>query len=147
MNDETMGSKHHATLRLRRPRAALVIASIFTVLVAIGLLTSLIRPGCPSTVAASPALHTDHRHHQSAPPDAWRAATHLILVAGHAVYTASSRTASSVQSEASWHLEPFQRGQLATMLGHIRRGVAIASMDNSSLLIFSGGETRAAAGP
>lgn len=33
------------------------------------------------------------------------------------------------------------------MLQHIQRGVAIAASDNASLLVFSGGETRAAAGP
>jgi hypothetical protein len=33
------------------------------------------------------------------------------------------------------------------MLAHIERGVKIAAADNKSLLIFSGGQTRAAAGP
>ena len=33
------------------------------------------------------------------------------------------------------------------MLMHIRRGVELAAVDNASLLVFSGGETRAAAGP
>lgn len=83
----------------------------------------------------------------TAPPRAWAGAEHLIMVAGHAVYTAPSHTPEDVQREASWFLEPFQHGQLATMLAHIRRGVELAAVDNSSLLIFSGGETRQAAGP
>ena len=69
------------------------------------------------------------------------------MVAGHAVYVASSRTAADVVKEESWFLESFQHGQLSTMLAHIRRGVELAAADNRSLLIFSGGETRAAAGP
>ena len=81
------------------------------------------------------------------PPAHYASATHLIMVAGHAVYVASSRTAADVVKEESWFLESFQHGQLSTMLAHIRRGVELAAADNRSLLIFSGGETRAAAGP
>lgn len=81
------------------------------------------------------------------PPSEWAHARHLVMVAGHAVYTGASRTAADVVREDSWHLESFQHGQLDTMLGHIRRGIEIASADNGSLLVFSGGETRAAAGP
>jgi len=33
------------------------------------------------------------------------------------------------------------------MLAHIQRGVELAAADNHSLLLFSGGQTRAAAGP
>ena len=80
-------------------------------------------------------------------PSPWSDASHLIMVAGHAVLTAAHHTQVSVQSEDAWYLEPFQHGQLKTMLTHIKRGVELASEDNSSLLVFSGGETRAAAGP
>ena len=149
MND-TMGSKYQR--HLRRPRFFAIAAVAFTLLVCIGLLLRLLDPGCrtsaPLVPTMTPASH--HPHRLPSPitaPEAWRSASHLILVAGHAVFTAASRSASSVQSEASWHLEPFQRGQLSTMLGHIRRGVSIAASDNASLLVFSGGETRAAAGP
>ena len=77
----------------------------------------------------------------------WAHATHLIMVAGHAVYTAASRSAEDIRSEDSWYLEPFQHGQLSTMIGHIKRGVELAAADNASLVIFSGGETRPSAGP
>lgn len=70
-------------------------------------------------------------------------AWHAVIVAGHAVF----KGRGEVENEAAWHLEPFQRGQLATMLRHVRRGVEVAARDNDSLLIFSGGETRAEAGP
>eukprot|EP00967_Tisochrysis_lutea_P148317 scaffold283118_cov32-Tisochrysis_lutea.AAC.1 len=46
-------------------------------------------------------------------PLALRNAEHLIVVAGHAVYTASDRGNGRLQQEASWFLEPFQRGELA----------------------------------
>lgn len=69
------------------------------------------------------------------------------MVAGHSVLTSNDHSAAAVKREDAWFLEPFQKGQLATMLSHIRRGVELAAADNSSLLVFSGGETRAAAGP
>lgn len=81
------------------------------------------------------------------PPDEWASASHLIVVAGHAVYSAASHSAEAVRSEDSWQLESFQRGQLSTMLKHIEKGVALAAADNNSLLLFSGGETRPEAGP
>lgn len=81
------------------------------------------------------------------PPPEWAHVDHLIMVAGHAVLTAMERTLVTVQREDAWYLEPFQHGQLPTMLSHIRRGIEIAAADNASLLVFSGGETRVAAGP
>ena len=110
------------------------------------------------------------------PAPEWSGARHLIVVAGHAVYTAAGRDEHALSDEASWYLEPFQHavltrslslsltahlspftltrylepfqhGQLSTMLSHIQRGVALAAADNASLLLFSGGETRASAGP
>ena len=81
------------------------------------------------------------------PAPEWRRARHLIVVAGHAVYTAAGRDERALSDESSWFLEPFQHGQLSTMLSHIQRGVALAAADNASLLLFSGGETRFAAGP
>lgn len=80
-------------------------------------------------------------------PSEWRHARHLIMVAGHAVYKAPVRDAAHVALEESWHLESFQHGQLTTMISHIERGVQLAAADNASLLLFSGGETRPAAGP
>lgn len=80
-------------------------------------------------------------------PETLKHARHLIIVAGHAVYKVSGRDQKLVYQEPSWFLEPFQHGQLSTMMAHIQQGVALAAADNSSLLLFSGGETRAAAGP
>ena len=104
------------------------------------------------------------------PADEWSAVRNVIIVAGHAVFTAADHTA--LKSEDSWFLETFQHGQcaahtlgpgaalgghlmqpprslrrLSTMLAHIERGVRLAAADNASLLLFSGGQTRLAAGP
>ena len=85
------------------------------------------------------------------PAPEWSGARHLIVVAGHAVYTAAGRDEHALSDEASWYLEPFQHavltrslslsltltltltltrylepfqhGQLGTMLSHIQRGV------------------------
>lgn len=81
------------------------------------------------------------------PPREWSGARHLIMVAGHSVYIGASRTAEDVEREENWYLESYQKGQLKTMLSHIRRGTDLAADDNASLLVFSGGETRATAGP
>lgn len=145
MHDE-MGSKHQRIMR--RPRMVVVAAGV-TFLIALGLLIHSELPAC-HTPTPGQSIRSAHRPGQGAlapAPAPWRRSTHLVLVAGHAVFTGASRSASSIRSEGSWHLETFQRGQLATMLQHIQRGVAIAASDNASLLVFSGGETRAAAGP
>ena len=81
------------------------------------------------------------------PEEALRRATHLVVVAGHAVFTALDHGGGAVEREASWFLEPFQHGQLTTMIEHIHKGVELAAADNRSLVLFSGGQTRAAAGP
>jgi len=54
----------------------------------------------------------DPAAHEPLPPIAHlRSVEHLIVVAGHAVYTASDRSNGQVQREASWFLEPFQKGE------------------------------------
>lgn len=73
------------------------------------------------------------------------ATSHLIVVAGHAVYTALDFTRPT--ADESWFLQPFQRGEPVFYLEHIRRGVELAVQDTNSLLIFSGGQTRREAGP
>lgn len=84
---------------------------------------------------------------QPQPRDEWRVARHLIVVAGHSVYVGADRSKGALERESSWSLERYQRGQLPTMLAHIKVGVKLAAEDNASLLIFSGGATREAAGP
>lgn len=71
----------------------------------------------------------------------------LVMVAGHSVYTSSS--CEKVDKEDAWFLESYQkhRGQAATFVTHIQKGIEITAKDNDALLLFSGGETRKDAGP
>ncbi|KAE9616242.1 hypothetical protein Lal_00017628 [Lupinus albus] len=71
----------------------------------------------------------------------------LVMVAGHSIYTSSS--CGKIEKEDSWFLESYQKnpGQAATFVTHIQEGVQIVASDDSSLLLFSGGETRKDAGP
>ena len=71
--------------------------------------------------------------------------TRMILVAGHAVYLAKPDLPA--EDDRSWALHSFQRGEPPLLIQHIRRGVELAAADPGAGLIFSGGCTRAAAGP
>ncbi|HVF49719.1 MAG TPA: hypothetical protein VNA19_06515 [Pyrinomonadaceae bacterium] len=77
-------------------------------------------------------------------PD-WTTSENLVVVAGHAVYTADDF--ADPLDDDSWSLQPFQKGEPRFYLEHIRRGVELADDDARSLLVFSGGQTRVAAGP
>ena len=73
---------------------------------------------------------------------------HLILVAGHSVMR-MNRMRDAHYDEKSWYLLPYQTGQdfPRIIASHIRKGVDMARQDLSSLLVFSGGQTRKDVGP
>ncbi|CAE7662164.1 unnamed protein product, partial [Symbiodinium pilosum] len=86
---------------------------------------------------------------------------HMVMVAGHAVVMADSLE-HILHKESDWFLESYQRGQdlPQALVSHIKAGVEVAALDPKlgketilgkyvwkALLIFSGGQTRAAAGP
>jgi len=75
-------------------------------------------------------------------------ATNLIIVAGHSV-TVSGHLHDAGIDEKDWYLLDYQKGHglPQAIIAHIRRGIVEASKDAHSLLLFSGGETRADAGP
>ncbi len=75
----------------------------------------------------------------------WRGLKDLILVAGHAVYIAEDF--NDPAADANWLLQDFQKGEPPFFIEHIFRGVELASGNQNSLLIFSGGQTRREAGP
>jgi hypothetical protein len=67
----------------------------------------------------------------------------LVLVAGHAIPYQFDR----LDRDEGWYLKPFQAGEGALYLEHVKRGVEVAAELPDSLLIFAGGQTDAAAGP
>ncbi|KAJ9531084.1 hypothetical protein QJQ45_000880 [Haematococcus lacustris] len=69
------------------------------------------------------------------------------MVAGHAVYVGKDYSEASLES--SWFLEPYQQlpGEAQSFVEHIRLGVLAAAEDPEAMLLFSGGQTRLAAGP
>jgi hypothetical protein len=75
-------------------------------------------------------------------------AKNLIIVAGHSV-TTSGHLEDANQDERDWYLLPYQihRGLPQAIVGHIQAGLQAARNDPASLLVFSGGATRATAGP
>lgn len=75
-------------------------------------------------------------------------ATHLIIVAGHSVLI-SGNVENSAHDESVWYLLDYQRnrGLPQAIVSHIQAGIRLALNDEKSLLVFSGGETRAQTGP
>ncbi|KAL1920015.1 uncharacterized protein VTP21DRAFT_1161 [Calcarisporiella thermophila] len=71
----------------------------------------------------------------------------LVIVAGHAVYSAHQFDIDSIRADRSWVLEEFQKGgQVSTFLEHIKAGSNLAVKNEEALLVFSGGQTRKRAG-
>jgi hypothetical protein len=68
---------------------------------------------------------------------------HAVIVAGHAI----PRDYHNPLDDASWHLLAFQRHEAHCYVEHVRHGVELAARDPAAHLIFSGGQTRAEAGP
>ncbi|KAK9814450.1 hypothetical protein WJX72_006075 [[Myrmecia] bisecta] len=89
-----------------------------------------------------PGAVTDRTAHHPVPQ-----LRNLIIVACHAVFTGFDYT--KPEAEESWHLLDYQRvaGQAHAFVQHIQVGVVEAAQDPSALLLFSGGQTRKAAGP
>ncbi len=69
----------------------------------------------------------------------------LVLVAAHAVYIGNDFIEPA--EDRNWFLQSFQRGEPPSYIEHIRAGIDDAARDPSSLLVFSGGQTRYEAGP
>lgn len=68
---------------------------------------------------------------------------HAVIVAGHAIL----RHYRDLTNDASWFLLDFQKGEPKHYIRHAQRGVELAAADPKAVLIFSGGQTRAEAGP
>jgi hypothetical protein len=75
-------------------------------------------------------------------------ATKLIIVAGHSV-TISGHLQDADHDESDWYLLDYQKhhGLPEAIAKHIEAGIGHAGKDSETLLIFSGGQTRASIGP
>jgi hypothetical protein len=75
-------------------------------------------------------------------------ATHLIIVAGHSVLI-SSDLENAARDDSVWYMYDYQRnrGLPQAIVSHIQAGIQVALQDESSLLVFSGGQTRPQTGP
>lgn len=75
----------------------------------------------------------------------WKNLENLILVAGHAIYIGHSF--EDPVNDSNWFLLDYQKGEVPSLIEHIRCGVELTNKDRKSLLVFSGGQTRDGAGP
>ncbi|KAK9254203.1 hypothetical protein V1507DRAFT_487921 [Lipomyces tetrasporus] len=75
-------------------------------------------------------------------------ASHLIIVAGHAIWKGQPGIRAG-EDVSEWNLKEFQVGQQATFIKHIEMGVNLGLADLSALVVFSGsrGQTDRSAGP
>lgn len=73
---------------------------------------------------------------------------HLVVVAGHAVMR-MSKLAVADRSDSGWYLLPYQKnmGFPSIISSHIQKGIELMKLDDSSMLVFSGGQTRKDVGP
>lgn len=71
----------------------------------------------------------------------------LIIVPGHAAFHESVTTVPAhPEKDDGWVLQSFQHGEPPYFIEHMQRGLELLRQDESSLLLFSGGHTRKAAG-
>ncbi|KAG6886305.1 hypothetical protein C0993_006715 [Termitomyces sp. T159_Od127] len=72
-----------------------------------------------------------------------RRLSHLIIVPGHAIWKGTNPELRL--HEDQWVLEPYQMGggRVSAFFAHILQGAELAREDPESLLVFSGGQTRA----
>lgn len=76
----------------------------------------------------------------------------LIVVPGHAPLSQNVRpdqlpSSDQIAADQHWELQSFQAGEPPFYIDHIRAGVDRLHQDPGSVLMFSGGHTREAAGP
>lgn len=70
--------------------------------------------------------------------------SNLVIVTGHAIYLGRYGDPSD---DRDWFLQDYERGEPSLLIEHIHTGVDIAGGDPAALIVFSGGQTRRAAGP
>lgn len=89
-----------------------------------------------------------HSAHPNAPPKMnGTSSQDLIVVACHAPFKKDVQPVPEhPERDDGWVLQDYQVGEPPFYIEHIRRGVVLAAHNPASLLVFSGGRTRAEAG-
>lgn len=137
----TIHSRAAARSRVTNLGVGLLIAAL-----TISLLFNLRGSGAPAAAPSSP-LHTETHEAAELPredvpalPSGVVPLRHLVVVAGHGIWNGQDITAA--YSEKDWLIESYQRNSVKTFVKHIEKGLEVATADPSSVLVFSGGETR-----
>ncbi|KAK4122294.1 FolC bifunctional protein [Parathielavia appendiculata] len=65
--------------------------------------------------------------------------SHLIVVCGHAIWLGGPKHG---WDESEWLIEGYKQGETPTFIEHIQAGLRILSLDDTAVLVFSGGPTR-----
>lgn len=91
--------------------------------------------------------YSDNIYAPPAPPDAVAGLSHLVVVAGHAIWLGGLSTPlDTLADERGWILEDAQKhgvaGDTLSYIAHIEAGLHIAKTDKHALLVLSGGQTR-----
>lgn len=145
--------------RRKKKRKISPIAILLTTLVVVSLAFNFLL-GRAIKISHNDPLHsiltTSNLRNGWIPPDAQpfnkgQAASrtnHLIVVAGHSTII-SGHLEDAGEDETDWYLLDYQKGQglPQAIKAHIQAGIEEAARDPESLLVFSGGETRALTGP
>lgn len=76
----------------------------------------------------------------------WSTFKHLIVVPGHAIQWCLEDN-QSILDPGCWSLYEYQKRNIPSFLSHIREGLKALLFDDEAILIFSGGQSRASAGP
>jgi len=151
LQQRSSAHKHGLRIHLDATRAFLalcVIAALGLVLVIQGRrLPSVDGPPSNRSISSVASSAAGSSSHLPAPDFPAAHLKNLVLVAGHAVYTGVDYHLAN--KESSWFLEEYQQvsGEAQSFLDHIRLGIEAAASDPDALLLFSGGQTRRAAGP
>lgn len=101
-----------------------------------------------SNIVASIPFSNDRSSKENIDESNYPSYDHLVMVPGHAVLRFSEFDKADISDE-SWYLLSYQQQQgfPQVISSHIRIGIEMMRQDRSSVLIFSGGETRKDVGP
>jgi hypothetical protein len=131
MHEEVSISYHLA----RRRRITIIRRFLMVFIISLGIFTMF--------WASTVATHRPPRKSQKStlPPP-----SHLIIVPGHSIQKCGDLGALQDNKDSCWYLLDYQQGQHRLYIEHIKEAIRLSTADPASVLIFSGGQTRAPVG-